>query len=115
FAMRLKRVRLNARSKWIVTSNYSAERAPWLDAHPRLLTRYLFVFVAEMRADDPSLQIFQRAQVFDDIAAGVIEKKLTVLGAADRDNPFEVIAVFEQIVDSLGNATARDDRDFGTR
>ena len=60
-----------------------------------------------MRAHDTRFQVFQRAQVFDDVAAGVVEEQLAVLGAPDRDNPFELIAILEQIVDGLSDAAAR--------
>jgi hypothetical protein len=77
--------------------------------------RRSLVFVAEMRAHDTRLQVFQRAQVFDDVAAGVVEEQLAVLGAPNRDNPFEFIAILEQIVDGLSDATARDDGNLRTR
>src|SRR5258705_10501807 len=73
------------------------------------------VFVAEMRAHDTCFQIFKRAQVFDNIAAGIVEEQLAVLGAPDRDNPFELIAILEQIVDGLSDAAARDNRDLWAR
>src|SRR5258708_24460171 len=68
-----------------------------------------------MRAHDTRFQVFQRAQVFDDIAAGVVEEQLAVLGAPDRDNPFELIAILEQIVDGLSDAAARNDRNLWAR
>jgi hypothetical protein len=66
--------------------------------------RELFVLVAEVGAHDSCLQIFKRAKVFDNIAAGVVEKKLAVLGAADGDDPLEIVPVFKEIVDGLGDA-----------
>ena len=57
-----------------------------------------------MRAHYARLQIFERAQILDDIAPGIVEEQLAILGAADRDNPFEFIAILEQIVDGLSNA-----------
>jgi hypothetical protein len=74
----------------------------------------LLVFVAEMRADNPCLQVLESPQVFDDIPAGVIEEEFAILGAPDRDNPFEIVAVFEQIIDGLGNAPTRNNRNLGT-
>jgi hypothetical protein len=75
----------------------------------------LFVFVAEVCAHDTCLQVFKRAKVLNDVAAGVIEEQFAILRTPDSDNPFEIVAVFEQIIDGLGNATAWDDRDFWTR
>jgi len=75
--------------------------------------RGLLVFVAEMGADYPRLKVLESPQVFDDIAAGVIEEKFAILGAPDRDYPFEVIAIFEQVIDGLGNAPTRNYRDLG--
>ena len=82
---------------------------------PEAMRREADVFVAEVRAHDTRFQIFQRAQVFDDIAAGIIKEQFAVLGASDRDDPFELIAILEQIIDGLSDATARDDGNFWAR
>src|SRR5215469_1433257 len=62
-----------------------------------------------MRAHDSRLQIFQRAEILDDVAASVIEEQLAVLRTPDRDDPFEVVPVLKQIVDCLCHPAARDD------
>ncbi len=72
------------------------------------------VFVAEVRAYDARLQVFQGAQILDDVTAGVIEEQLAILGAADRDYPFEIIPIFEQIVDGLRHSPTRNYRDLWT-
>jgi hypothetical protein len=74
----------------------------------------LFVLVAEVGSHYACLQVFERAEVFDDVAAGIIKKQLTIFSAPDCDNPFKIVPVLKQIIDSLGNATAWDNRDFRT-
>src|SRR6266436_2668689 len=49
---------------------------------------------------------------FYDTGGDIVEKQLAVLGTANRDEPFEIVPVLKQIIDGLGNATARDDRDL---
>src|SRR5712691_7461774 len=65
-----------------------------------------------MGADDARLQVLESAQVLNDIAAGIVEEQLAVLGAPHSDDPFEVVAILEQIVDGLRHATARNDRNL---
>ena len=81
----------------------------------QLHERGLFVLVAEVGPHDTRLQVFKCPQVFDDVAASIIEEQFAILGAPDRDNPFKIVPVFKQIIDGLGNATAGDYRDFGAR
>ena len=68
-----------------------------------------------MSSHDPGFQIFEGAEIFDDVAAGIVEEQLTVLGTADSNDSFEIIPIFEQVVDSLSHAASGDDRDFWTR
>src|ERR1700730_8213087 len=75
----------------------------------------LLVFVAEMGAHDTCFQVLKRAKVLDDVAASVIKEQFAIFGAPDSNNPFKIVSVFQQVIDSLGNATARDDRDFLAR
>src|SRR5580704_8193944 len=69
--------------------------------------RILFVFVAEMSAHDARLQVLQSAQILDDVAASVIEEQFPILGAADRNDPFEIVPIFQQIIDGLRNSATR--------
>jgi len=75
----------------------------------------LFVLVAEVRSNNPRFEVFERAQIFNDIAPGIVEKQLAIFGATDRDNPFQIVAIFKQVIDRLGHASARDDRNFRSR
>src|ERR1700737_2168635 len=72
----------------------------------------LFVLVAEMSAHDARLEILERAQILDDIAAGIVEKQLTIFRAADCDYPLEIVPVLQQIIDGLRHAATRDDGDL---
>src|SRR5215470_8666007 len=67
-----------------------------------------------MRAHDARLQVLERAQILNDVTAGIIEEQFPVLGPADRDDPFEIVAVLKQIVDGLSHSPARNDRNLRT-
>src|SRR5262249_17440408 len=71
--------------------------------------------VPEVRARDALLQVLERTQVLDDVAAGVVEEDLAVLVGPAGDQPPEVRAVLEQIVDGLRDATSRNDGDLRSR
>src|SRR5215468_9200159 len=75
----------------------------------------LFGFVAEVSPGDALLQVLERAQILDDVTARVVEEDLSVLVAADGDQPLEVVAVFEQVVDGLGDPAPGDDGHLRTR
>ena len=68
-----------------------------------------------MSAHDARLEVLQRPKILDDIAAGVVEEQFSVLRPADRDYPFELIAILEQIIDGLSYAASRDDGDLWAR
>src|SRR5215470_2921743 len=91
------------------------EQDPAMQLSHRPSRAPLLRLVAEVCARDPLLQVLERAEVFDDVAAGVVEEDLAVLVAPDRDQPFEIVAIFEEVVDRLADAAPRDDRDFGPR
>ena len=59
-----------------------------------------------------AFKVLERAEILDDVAAGVIEEQLAVLRAADRDDPFEIVPVFKQIIDGLRHPAARDNRNL---
>src|SRR4029453_4376801 len=69
---------------------------------------WLVLLVAEVSARDALLQVLERPEVLDDVAAGVVEEDLAVLVPADRHQPLEVIAILEQIVDEIGRASCRE-------
>src|SRR4030095_475034 len=73
----------------------------------------LILFVPEVSARYPLLQVLERPEVLHDVAAGVVEEDLAVLVPADRHQPLEVIAILEQIVDGLSHAATGDDGHFG--
>ena len=73
------------------------------------------VLVAEMRPHDARLEIFESAKILDDIAAGIIKEQLAIFGATDGNDPFQIVAVFKQVVNRLSNATTRDDSDSRSR
>src|ERR1051325_11278116 len=66
-----------------------------------------------MRSGDALLQVFQCAQIFDDITAGVVKENLSVFVAPHRYQPIELVPIFEQIVDRLRHPFAWNDDDLG--
>jgi hypothetical protein len=49
----------------------------------------------------------------NDVAAGVVEENVALAIAADGDEPFQLVAIFQEIVDRLVGSLARDDGDLG--
>src|SRR5262245_3145287 len=80
---------------------------------PGRMRAALFGLFSKMGAGDAFLQILERAQVLDDVAAGIIEEDLAVLVAPYRDQPIELVAILEQVVDGLGDPAPRYDGDLG--
>ena len=66
-----------------------------------------------MRPDDAFLDVFQRAEIFDDVAAGVVEENIAVLVPANGHQPFQFVTVFQQVVDRLVGAFAGDNGYLG--
>src|SRR5262249_54508854 len=71
--------------------------------------------VPEVCPGDPLLQGLESPEGLDDVAARVVEENLPVLVSADRDQPLEIVAVLEQIVDGLRDAASGDDGDLRSR
>jgi hypothetical protein len=63
-----------------------------------------------MGANNPRLQVLERAEVFHNVAASIVEEQLAALGASDRYDPFEIVAIFKQIVDRLSHTATGDYR-----
>src|SRR5262245_46597936 len=78
----------------------------------RAAQRALFGLFAEVRPSDAFFQVLERAEILDDVAAGVVEEDLAFLIATHGDQPVELVSVLEQVVDGLRNPSARYDGDL---
>jgi len=74
--------------------------------------RRLLGLLSEVRPSDAFLEVLERTEVLDDVSSGVVEKYFAAFVAPYCDEPVEVVAILNQVVDGLRNAFARDDRNL---
>src|SRR6185369_10851124 len=79
----------------------------------RVESTALFIGFAEIIPHDSFFDIFDGSEILDDVAAGVVEKDIAFVVAANGDQPLQLVSVFEQIIDRLVGAFAGDDGYFG--
>src|SRR5215470_12680208 len=72
----------------------------------------LFIDLAKIVSQNSFLDIRKSAQILNDVPACVVEEEIALVIAADGDEPLQLIAILEQIVNRLVSAFAGDNRDF---
>jgi hypothetical protein len=72
----------------------------------------LFIRFAEVISQDSFFNVGNGAQVLNDIAAGIVKENVALFISSDRDEPFEFVTIFQEIIDRLVRSFAGDNSHF---